>query len=155
MVAINCAACGGAMSPAHTRKKNKHYHYYQANSYRKQFCEQCPTNRIPAGEIEAIIISQLKAIFAAPQLLIEVWRKIRANDSGYSERDLHDSLQHLGSLWDALFPAEQKRIMHLLIDRVMVRTDGIDVEYFANGFDNIVIQLQQSINANTKERIAA
>lgn len=152
---LYCSACGGAMSPTHTRKKNKHYHYYQANSYRKQFCEQCPTNRIPAGEIEAIIISQLKAIFAAPQLLIEVWRKIRANDSGYSERDLHDSLQHLGSLWDALFPAEQKRIMHLLIDRVMVRTDGIDVEYFANGFDNIVIQLQQSINANTKERIAA
>lgn len=49
-----------AMSPTHTRKKNKHYHYYVANSYRKQMCDDCPVNRIPAGEIEAIIVSQMR-----------------------------------------------------------------------------------------------
>lgn len=41
---IYCGSCGGAMSPTHTRKKNKHYHYYVANSYRKQMCDDCPVN---------------------------------------------------------------------------------------------------------------
>lgn len=152
---IYCGSCGGAMSPTHTRKKNKHYHYYVANSYRKQMCDDCPVNRIPAGEIEAIIVSQMKAIFTSPQMLVEIWRKIRAGNESYSEADLHDSLRHLGSMWDALFPAEQKRITHLLIDRVVVRANGIDVEYRANGLDNIVMQLQQNISENTNKRMAA
>lgn len=143
------------MSPTHTRKKNKHYHYYVANSYRKQMCDDCPVNRIPAGEIEAIIVSQMKAIFTSPQMLVEIWRKIRAGNESYSEADLHDSLRYLGSMWDALFPAEQKRITHLLIDRIVVRANGIDVEYRANGLDNIVMQLQQNISENTNKRMAA
>lgn len=152
---ICCGGCGGAMSPTHTRKKNKHYHYYAANSYRKQMCDDCPVNRIPAGEIETIIVSQIKAIFASPQMLVEVWRKIRAGNESYSEADLHDSLRRLGSMWDSLFPAEQKRITHLLIDRVIIRANGIDVEYRANGLDNVVMQLQQNISENINERKAA
>ncbi len=152
---ICCGSCGGAMSPTHTRKKNKHYHYYVANSYRKQMCDDCPVNRIPAGEIEAIIVSQMKAIFTSPQMLVEIWRKIRAGNENYSEADLHDSLRRLGSMWDSLFPAEQKRITHLLIDRVVVRANGIDVEYRANGLDHVVMQLQQNISENTNERKAA
>jgi site-specific DNA recombinase len=152
---IYCGSCGGAMSPTHTRKKNKHYHYYVANSYRKQMCNDCPVNRIPAGEIEAIIVSQMKAIFASPQMMVEIWRKIRAGNESYSEADLHDSLRRLGSIWDSLFPAEQKRITHLLIDRVIIRANGIDVEYRANGLDNVVMQLQQNISENTNERKAA
>ena len=152
---ICCGGCGGAMSPTHTRKKNKNYHYYAANSYRKQLCEHCPGNRVPAGEIEAIIIGQIKSIFASPQMLVQIWRKIRSGDENYSEGDLHDSLRQLGSVWDALFPAEQKRITHLLIDRVVIRSNGIDVEYRANGLDHVVTQLQQSVNQNNKERKTA
>ena len=31
-----CGGCGGAMSPTHTNKGKKNYHYYSANSYRRQ-----------------------------------------------------------------------------------------------------------------------
>ena len=67
---------------------------------------------------------------------------------------MHDALQKLGSFWDHLFPAEQKRIAHLLIERVVVKSQGVDIEYRASGLENIIHDLQQTINKNMNERSA-
>ena len=149
---IVCGGCAGAMSPTYTKKKNKIYRYYITNSYRMSTCGECPVSRIPAGEIEELISSQLKAIFTTPQILVEVWRKISRKDKSFKEVDLHDSLQKLGSFWEHLFPAEQRRITHLLIKRVVVKSNGVDIEYRASGFENIIHELQQTITQNTQER---
>ena len=153
---IVCGGCEGALSPTYTRKGNKHYHYYIANSYRKHTCENCPVSRIPAGEIEAVVSGQLKVIFSSPHLLVEIWKKIRIYQEKFKEAylheaDLHGALQQIGSLWDHLFPAEQKRITHLLIDRVVVQLQGVDIEYRASGLERIVTELQQALN-NTLDR---
>jgi hypothetical protein len=34
-------------------------------------------------------------------------------------------LVDFGSVWEALFPAEQARIVHLLVERVEVQADGL------------------------------
>jgi hypothetical protein len=47
-------------------------------------------------------------------------------------------------------PAEQKRITHLLIDRVAVHGNCIDIEYRANGIEDILSQLQQEIEQKVK-----
>jgi len=36
------------------------------------------------------------------------------------------ALERLDPLWEELFPAEQARIIHLLVDRVDIRPDGAD-----------------------------
>lgn len=148
-----CAGCGGAMSPSHTRKGNKNYHYYVSNSYRKQFCKQCPSARVPAGEIESVVTGQLKSIFAAPQILSDTWRKIKT-DHAYSENELHSAMKRLGSLWEALFPAEQKRILHLLVERVVLHTHCLDIEYRATGISEILSQLQSTIESKMQEEAA-
>lgn len=147
---IVCGGCHGAMSPSHTKKKNKTYHYYGINTYRKSECGQCPVSRVPAGEIEGVVISHLKTIFETPQILVEVWRKVSKQNKNFSEEDLQDSLQKLGSFWDYLFPAEQRRIAHLLIHRVIVGAQGIDIEYRASGFECIIEDLQETINQNER-----
>lgn len=151
---IVCGGCEGLMSPTHTRKGNKHYHYYVANSYRKTLCESCPINRIPAGEIEAVVSSQIKAILASPQIVVETWRNLKMRNPAYQESDLHDAMKGLGDIWDSLFPEERKRITSLLIDRVVVRSNGIDIEYRAEGFEKIIDDLQQKLNANQQQRAA-
>ncbi len=65
---------------------------------------------------------------------------------------MHEALLKLGSFWDHLFPAEQKRITQLLIERVVIKSHGVDIEYRASGLENIVHELQQAINNNVKER---
>ena len=151
---IVCGGCEGAMSPTYTKKKNKQYRYYITNSYRQHTCGECPVSRIPAGEIEEIIKGQLKSVFASPQILVEIWRKMRGENKNFKEHEMHEALQKLGSFWDHLFPAEQKRITQLLIERVVVKSHGIDIEYRASGLESVVHELQKTINNNTKERAA-
>ncbi len=151
---IVCGGCESAMSPTYTRKKNKQYRYYITNSYRQHTCGECPVSRIPAGEIEEIIKGQLRAVFASPQILVEIWRKMRKEDRNFQEHDMHEALQKLGSFWDHLFPAEQKRITQLLIERVVIKSHGVDIEYRASGLENIVHELQKTINNNAKEMAA-
>lgn len=149
-----CGGCGGLMSPTHTRKNGKDYHYYIGNSYRRNFCETCPQSRLPAGEMEAVVSSQIKAILASPQMIVETWRKLKGRNPTYQESDLHDAMRDLNEIWDALFPEERKRITCIFIDRVVVRPDGIDIEYRAEGFNKIIEELQRKLNANQQKRTA-
>jgi hypothetical protein len=85
-----------------------------------------------------------------PQVIVDVWKKVKTHIPNYTETDLHSTMQRMGSLWDILVPAEQKRITHLLIDRVAVHGNCIDIEYRANGIENILSQLQQEIEHKIK-----
>ena len=152
---IVCGGCHGAMSPTYTKKKDKRYDYYVTNSYRQHSCGECPVSRIPAGEIDAIIKGQLKAIFASPKILVEVWRHAKKDNPAFQEYELHESLRRLGSFWDLLYPGEQKRITQLLISRVVVKSNGVDIEYRASGIEDVVHQLQLTINKQEQLREAS
>jgi site-specific DNA recombinase len=151
---IVCGGCEGAMSPTHTRKKNKHYHYYAINSYRQGLCEPCPVSRIPAGEIEAVVSGQLKAIFASPKIIVDVWRNLHRQNPKYHESDLHDAMRNLGSIWETLFPEERKRITQLLIERVVVKSEGIDIEYRADGLESVIDDLEQKLGTIVERKSA-
>jgi hypothetical protein len=43
------------------------------------------------------------------------------------EGDVRAALHRLDPLWDELFPAEQARIVQLLVERVDVSPDGVDI----------------------------
>lgn len=111
-------------------------------------------DRIPAGEIEAVVSGQLKAILASPQIVVETWRKLKTRNLAYQESDLHDAMRDLNNVWDNLIPEERKRIALLLIDRVVTRSDGIDIEYRADGFEKIIDDLQRKLNTNQQRRVS-
>jgi hypothetical protein len=56
------------------------------------------------------------------------WRAARAEADGITEADAREALLQLDPLWDELFPAEQARIPQLLVERVDVLTDGVDIQ---------------------------
>jgi hypothetical protein len=47
-------------------------------------------------------------------------------------------LTQLDRLWNELFPAEQSRIVQLLVERVDVRTHGVEVRLRPNGLAGLV-----------------
>ena len=53
---------GYAMTPAHTRKKGRLYRYYVTTSVQKLGLETCSVRRLPAGEIEAAVIDQVRGL---------------------------------------------------------------------------------------------
>jgi site-specific DNA recombinase len=125
---------GAAMSPTHTRKGNRLYRYYVSQDVLKRGPEACPVGRVPAAEIEAAVIDQLRKLFRQPEMVAGASAAAWAQEPDVTEGEVREALQQLEPLWDELFPAEQARIVQLLVERIDVRQDGVEVRLRPNGF---------------------
>ena len=112
---------GAAMTPAHTRKGGKLYRYYVSTDVLKRDADSCPIRRVPAGEIETAVIDQLRGLLRAPEIVVRTWRAARRSMGDIKEAEVREALERLDPLWDELFPTEQARIVHLLVERVRLR----------------------------------
>jgi site-specific DNA recombinase len=74
----------------------------------------CPMPRVPAGEIEAAVVEQARALIRTPEVVVRTWRAAREEDAEISENDILEALQCLDPVWDELCPTEQARILQLL-----------------------------------------
>lgn len=124
---------GAAFSPTHTRKGGRLYRYYVSQTVLRHGAGACPVGRLPAGEIEAAVIDQLRAVFRQPEIVAGTWKAARQHDPEITEADARDALAGLDPLWDELFPAEQARIVQLLVERVDIGTSGLNVRLRING----------------------
>ena len=102
----------------------------------------CPVGRVPAGEIETAILDQLRAVFRQPEIVAGTWKAARGRETGLTEADVRTALHELDPLWDALFPAEQARIVALLIERVDIGTEGLDMQLRVDGLSGLAREMQ-------------
>jgi hypothetical protein len=58
-----------------------------------------------------------------------------------AQREVVEALQRLDPLWHQLYPAEQARILRLLIERIDVAPDGISVTLHGAGIRSLVAEL--------------
>ena len=98
---------------------------------------------MPAGELEAVVFGQLKAMFKAPEMIVRVWEQAREYDQNVKEFHIRDAFSDIDRIWDELFPVEQERIVRLLVERIMVSRNGIDVRIRAGGLGSLVSQVRQ------------
>jgi hypothetical protein len=131
---------GRAMTPAHTRKNGKLYRYYVSTDVLKRDAADCAVRRIPAAEIESAVIEQLRGLLRAPEIIVRTWRAAKSMGD-ISEAEVREALQRLDPLWDELFPAEQARIVQLLVDRVDVQPHSADIRLRTEGLANLVTDL--------------
>jgi hypothetical protein len=133
---------GAAMSPAHTRRNGKLYRYYVSTDVLKRDAASCPIRRVPAAEIERAVIDQLRGLLRAPEIVVRTWRAARQTVGEISEAEVREALHRLDPLWDELFPAEQARIVQLLVERVDVSLDGADIRVRTEGLASLVADLR-------------
>ena len=133
---------GRAMTPAHTRKGGKLYRYYVSTDVLKRDAEACTVRRVPAAEIESAVVDQLRGLLRSPEIIVRTWRAARQSIDGISEADVREALERLDPLWDELFPAEQARIVQLLVERIDVSPDGADIRLRTEGLTNLVTELR-------------
>jgi DNA invertase Pin-like site-specific DNA recombinase len=133
---------GAAFSPTHTRKGGRLYRYYVSQTVLKHGVGSCPVCRVPAGEIEAAVIDQLRAVFRQPEIVAGTWKAARAQDGEIAEHDVRAALQQLDPLWEELFPAEQARIVAQLVERVDIGTDGLNVRLRVDGLGGLAREMR-------------
>src|SRR5581483_11507077 len=93
--------------------------------------------RIPAGEVEAAVVDQVRSLLQSPEIVVATWRKAREEIDNVSEVEVRATLGRLDPLWDELFPAEQARIIQLLVERIDVALDGINVRLRIDGLTRV------------------
>jgi site-specific DNA recombinase len=133
---------GRAMTPAHTRKGGKLYRYYVSTDVLKRDAEACTVRRVPAAEIEDAVVDQLRALLRAPEIIVRTWRAARQSICDITETAVREALERLDPLWDELFPAEQARIVQLLVERVDISADGADIRLRTEGLAKLVEDLR-------------
>jgi site-specific DNA recombinase len=132
---------GAAFSPTHTRKGGRLYRYYVSQSVLKHGAGACPVGRVPAGEIEAAVVDQLRAVFRQPEIVAGTWKAAQAQGGDVTEADVRTALQQVDPLWDDLFPAEQARIVALLVERIDIGTEGLHLRLRIDGLTGLAREL--------------
>jgi hypothetical protein len=142
-------ADGLAMSPTHTRRRGRLYRYYVSQAALKGTDRPVCTDptlvrRISAAEIEAAVVGQVRALLRQPEIIVGTWAAARTSDPRLTEAETREALYQLEPLWDELFPAEQVRIVRLLVERVTVSSTGADIRLRVEGLAGLVSDLGAS-----------
>jgi hypothetical protein len=145
---MRCTHCSSAMTPSQTRRRGRGrlYRYYVCLGASRRGHDTCPVRSIAAGEVEALVLGQVRRLLASPELVARTITAVR-QENGAAEAPVLDEsevIEALGALepvWDELYPAEQARIMRLLIEQIDVAPDGISVTLHAAGIRSLVAEL--------------
>jgi site-specific DNA recombinase len=83
---LYCKACGRAMAHTFTGRGSKRYRYYVCTHALKSGYDKCPSGSLPAGEIERVVVDQIRCIGQDAGLLADVLDQARAHTQAESAR---------------------------------------------------------------------
>jgi DNA invertase Pin-like site-specific DNA recombinase len=143
---MRCTHCSSAMTPTHTRRRGRLYRYYVCLGASRRGHDTCPVRSIAASEVEGLVLGQVRRLLASPEVVARTITAVErengaAADAEFAESEVIEALGALEPVWDELYPAEQARILRLLVERIDVAPDGISVTLHAAGIRSLVAEL--------------
>jgi hypothetical protein len=97
---------------------------------------------VPAAEIERIVLDQIRKFLQTPEIIVQTWRTARKQDQNLTEDDVRRALLEFDKLWDELFPSEQTRIIELLVERVDLKPDSLDISLKIAGLTSLCSEIR-------------
>ncbi len=143
---------GQRMLPTYTQKKNgKRYRYYVPYLEKRQsagatYDHTRPSiGPLPALEIETAVLAQVHKALQEPEMIIGVWQAGMAlrERQEMDEPTVLVAMRQMSKVWENLFPIEQNRIMRLLIDRVQLHEDGLDIIWQDDSWQRFCRELER------------
>ena len=101
------------------------------------------------------MLDQLRGILRSPDLLGNVLPQAIALDPTLDEAKVTVAMTRLDAIWDQLFPAEQTRIVRLLVEKVIVSPNDLEVRLRANGIERLVLELHPDRTEPKREEALA
>jgi site-specific DNA recombinase len=136
------------MTPTHTRRHGRLYRYYICMGAIRKGAASCPVRSVPAAQIEGLVLDQVRGLLRAPEVVARVSANLADQDVDLPAEDrdqlVQDGFRNLDAVWDELFPAEQSRILQLLIDEVRISPEGANVHLRDNGLTRLSDELTVS-----------
>jgi DNA invertase Pin-like site-specific DNA recombinase len=144
---------GAAMTPTSTKKGSKLYRYYVSMDVirNRETGEETAPMRLAAGMVEDAVVTEVRRILQTPEVVTQVIAALKTEKGATSEADVIAALHEFTALWAQLFPTEQARIMQLLIRRVTVTADGLELDIRREGIAGVIREMVAPRNLETAE----
>ncbi len=138
---------GYAMTCAAAKKKDTRYRYYVSTQAVKKSYDECPLKTVSAPLLEAVIVDQMRRLLARPEWAKEIITKAQKGSLGdnLTEQKIARALENFELLWDELFPLEQLRLANLLIQRVMVCPDKVQISLRPVGMTGLLHEIMPDV----------
>lgn len=107
--------------------------------------------RLAAGMVEDAVVTEVRRILQTPEVVTQVIAAVKQQDSAVSESDAIAALHEFNALWAQRFPAEQARIIQLLVRRVTVTAAGLEVDIRREGIAGVVREMVAPRNLEAAE----
>jgi site-specific DNA recombinase len=160
---IRCGRCDCAMGPTFSTRHGRRYVYYLCTRAGKHGYEKCPVRSVAAGTIENAVLSQLRIVLRSPEIVARTFREARLREAeevdrlraegdeasarvleahAVTEGEVIEALKRFDGIWDALFADEQARIVQLLVERVDVSPNSLELRIRGDGLKSLVAELK-------------
>ena len=137
---------GRAITPYSTKgASGRTYRYYLPTRDIKEGHGASGIKMLPDGEVEEAVMAQIRGILRSPEMVTQVWREVsKLKDTvatGIDEVQVAVALNRIDLVWDQLFPQEQHRIVQLLVDRIIVSPNELQVKLHPNSVENLALDV--------------
>jgi site-specific DNA recombinase len=135
---------GNRFTPTHANKRGKRYRYCSLALLKKNGRKTAGPVRLPAQEIEELVVSELNRLFRSPQRLLDVLNE--SSMSGSIRQRLLESIQVPGEM-----KALSNAVLGSLLHRVVVHDDRIEVQVRKGALLKVLIGQDQDPQADGAE----
>ena len=98
--------------------------------------------RLAADTVEGAVINEIRRVLRTPETVAQVLAILaRDGHEDFAEADAIAALQGFQGLWGELFPAEQARILQLLVHRVTLTAEGLVIDLRTDGITGVMRDL--------------
>ena len=135
---IKCGHCGCPMMPSYAKKKGVTYYYYLCENHEKSTgLSECPVKKVPAGMVEQLVQEQLDKVFHSHDVLVEL-----AARTQLPQRVISDIFRE--NFWTQVTPAEFTRMAQLILDKVTLFEDHIELDIKSSGMESIMEEFTEN-----------
>jgi site-specific DNA recombinase len=135
---------GNRFTPTHANKRGKRYRYYCSRVLKKNGRKTAGPVRLPAQEIEELVVSELNRLFRSPHQLLDVLNE--SSMSGSIRQRLLESIQVPGEM-----KALSNDVLTSLLHGVLVQDDRIEVQVRKGALLKLVLGQHREIQAGGSE----
>ncbi len=137
------APSGERMYPTYSRKRDgRRYFYYVSKSESRFGAPGKRYERLPAAEIEAAVVAQIRSVLTSPEAVSAVVRHVQKSGAPLDEAKVVLAMGRLNDVWEQLYPVERHRIVNLMIERIdlvaMGAVQGIQIRWRELGWNALV-----------------
>ena len=135
---------GDLLIPMATKKPNgKVYRYYVINKKIHKGAEAAQSWNYQAAMLEGAVTDKLLEYLRSESMVDKYWSEIqKINPSIDAPQAVVLILRHTASIWDQFFTKMKTEIIHALIKRVVIKSNGVEVQMRFEGLGAVVKAMQ-------------